>query len=387
MIDNRPVAPILPLTSVRFLAAFYVVLHHLNLSSWHLDASTFLGRFLCSGHVAVGFFFSLSGFILALVYLGTDRPFIVRKFWLARFARVYPMLVVSLLVAVPPYLRGLYKVVPHAALRGTAITFLGAASLLQAWVARFRDINAPAWSVSAEAFFYLIFPVFALWIWRRRGLSAFALTILFWGLALMVPLYVVHRHPGLFYQQVATRGARLQYIIQLAPVFRMFEFLSGISLCTIHRSLAVRLSPVQRTRWAYCCFLTAALLFFSVIAFAEHIPILVLNNGILLPASLLLIYALANAQGSLETIFSKKWFVVLGESSYALYLLHGPIMPYVDHFFPLASLWNCVLYIAVLIPTSVSAYFWIERPARKKILALAAQRPRVLIEQEVVSPN
>ena len=380
-------APILPLTSVRFLAAFYVVLHHSNLWRWQLDASTFLGRFLRSGHIAVGFFFVLSGFILALVYLDTDRVFYARQFWLSRFARVYPLLLSSILIGVPTYFVDQHRHVPRTALRGTAIAFVGAASLLQAWIARFRDINAPAWSLSDEAFFYLLFPLVAFAIWRWRGPRALGLMTLFWALSMLAPVLVVHHDPTLFYQQVGTSGARLQYFIQLAPIFRMFEFFAGISLCALHRTLADRYPARERARWAHACFFSSVGMFLLVVALAAHIPVMVLNNGILLPAFLLLIYALANAQGALATFFSHRWFVILGESSYALYLLHGPILPYVDHFLPVTSAAHWFAYVAVLLVASVMAFYWIERPARKKILALAEQRPRVLIEQEVIAPN
>ena len=73
--------PILPLTSVRFFAAFYVVLLHSVLWSNHVETSTWMGRFLRTGYTAVGFFFVLSGYILAYVYLDTDKPFNRRAFW------------------------------------------------------------------------------------------------------------------------------------------------------------------------------------------------------------------------------------------------------------------------------------------------------------------
>jgi peptidoglycan/LPS O-acetylase OafA/YrhL len=262
-----------------------------------------------------------------------------------------------------------------------------AASLLQAWIGRFRYINAPSWSLSAEAFFYVAFPFVAWWIWRRRDVRAFALMTLFWGLSLLVPLLVIYLDSSLFYQQNGTPGAELQYFIQLAPIHRMYEFFAGISLCALHTSVAHSHSAAKRSRWAYGCFALSIGLFLLVIALAAHIPVMVLNNGILLPAFLLLIYALANAQGALAAVFSHKWFVILGESSYALYLLHEPLFTYFDHFWPIAVPIHWLAYVASLLVISVAAFYGIERPARKMILALAAQRPRVLIEEEAIAPN
>jgi peptidoglycan/LPS O-acetylase OafA/YrhL len=304
--NTKPAAPILPLTSVRFLAAFYVVLHHSNLWIWGLDSSTFLGRFLRSGHVAVGFFFVLSGFILALVYLDTDRPFNRRKFWVARFARAYPLLLFSVIVAaLPVFLRTWRHQSLLAALKITVPNIAFGALLLQAWATRFRFFNAPSRSLSAEAFFYLVFPFVAFWIWRRPGTRAYALLALFWFLSLLVSILLVHHDPSLFYQQSDSR-ARIQYFVQLAPVFRIFEFFAGITLCSLHRSLALTHTPAQRSRIAYPCFFLAVGLFLLVIAFAAHIPVMALNNGILLPAFLLLIFALANMQGWLALLFSHR---------------------------------------------------------------------------------
>ena len=386
----KPAAPILPLTSVRFLAAFYVVLHHSNLWRWNLDSSTFLGRFLRTGHIAVGFFFVLSGFILSLVYLDTARPFVRRTFWLARFARAYPLLLFSVLVAAPPMFFGTWRhqgLLPALKVTLTNIAF--GALALQAWATRFRLLNAPSWSLSAEAFFYLAFPFLAFWIWRRattQAPRAFALLALFWGLSLAAPIFLVHHDPTLFYQQSDSR-ARIQYFVQLAPLFRIFEFFAGIALCGLHRTLTLTRTPAQRNRIAYASFFASIGVFLLVVAFAARIPVMVLNNGILLPAFCLLIYALANMQGWLQLLFSHRWFVILGESSYALYLLHNPIYIYIDHFHHIDSAPIWLFFIAVLLTASIASFYLLERPIRIKILALTAIKPRVLINQEATAPN
>ena len=382
---TKPAAPILPLTSVRFLAAFYVVLHHSNLWRWQLDDSTFLGRFLRSGHIAVGFFFVLSGFILALVYLNGDRPFSTRKFWIARFARAYPLLLFSVILAAPIMLGGLLKNYGFAhALRVTLINIVKGAMVLQSWATRFRMLNPPAWSLSCEAFFYLCFPFTAFWIWRnkpgRNPVSrAFLLLALFWGLSLVVPIAVMHYDPD--------ASARIQFFIQLAPIFRIWEFFAGIALCSLHRTLALTRTPAERSRIATYSFFAGIAFFLFVIAFAAHIPTMVLNNGVLLPAFCLIIFALANAQGWLALLFSHRWFVVLGEVSYAVYLIHSPIYSYIDHFHRIDSAPIWFGFVAVLMAASFAAYFGLERPLRIRILALTATRPHVIIQQEAVAPN
>jgi len=77
-----------PLTSIRFFAAFYVVLYH---TRWGVTPGSALDQSLSMGTASVSFFFLLSGYILALVYLRDGQPVPKRKFYVARFARIYPL--------------------------------------------------------------------------------------------------------------------------------------------------------------------------------------------------------------------------------------------------------------------------------------------------------
>ena len=92
------------LTSLRFFAAFYVVCFH---SLWNgtflpsLHRNSYLGKLIHLGYSQVSFFFLLSGYILAFVYLRDNRPIAARKFFLARFARIYPLLFLALLADTP----------------------------------------------------------------------------------------------------------------------------------------------------------------------------------------------------------------------------------------------------------------------------------------------
>jgi peptidoglycan/LPS O-acetylase OafA/YrhL len=80
------------LTTLRFIAASGIVLHHLRgpllpndaFAAWPLDN-------------AVSFFFVLSGFILAYTYPKLERPGAVRDFFVARIARIWPVHLVAAL--------------------------------------------------------------------------------------------------------------------------------------------------------------------------------------------------------------------------------------------------------------------------------------------------
>src|SRR5215468_10370217 len=84
-----------PLTSLRFIAAIWVLLYHFR---DHLGLD--LGRIglVANGYLGVDLFFTLSGFILAHVYLGEVESgrFAYGRFLRNRIARIYPMHVAAL---------------------------------------------------------------------------------------------------------------------------------------------------------------------------------------------------------------------------------------------------------------------------------------------------
>src|SRR5258708_486520 len=147
------------LTSLRFFAAFHVVIFHFQAMQVLIGPAWF--RKLSSiGYVGVSFFFVLSGFILVYTYAG--RPLILKSFWRARFARIYPAYAFSLLVMAPFFFFAVLTMnIPFFAwarghLKLASILVL---SLLQAWVPPAAlTWNAVAWSLSVEAFFYVLFP-------------------------------------------------------------------------------------------------------------------------------------------------------------------------------------------------------------------------------------
>src|SRR5260370_8948074 len=121
------------------------------------------------GYVGVSFFFVLSGFILVYTYAG--RPMILKNFWRARFARIYPAYAFSLLVTAPFFFYAVLTMnIPFFVWAKAHLKLASALvlSLLQAWVPQAAlTWNAVAWSLSVEPFFYLLFPFLLLLFVRR----------------------------------------------------------------------------------------------------------------------------------------------------------------------------------------------------------------------------
>jgi peptidoglycan/LPS O-acetylase OafA/YrhL len=146
------------LTSVRFFAALYVAIFHWAKMNRHGGWPTPIRNAAFTGYIGVPMFFVLSGFILSYNYAPDERrPNIDRRgFWAARFARIYPVYLLGLVIAFPFFLKDLSKAallnVAHVSLIGGTAT-----TLTQAWSpATACKWNCPGWTLSVEAFFYAV---------------------------------------------------------------------------------------------------------------------------------------------------------------------------------------------------------------------------------------
>src|SRR5579859_879943 len=170
---------IYPLTSVRFFAAFLVLFHH--------SVRIFLPVFSARGvrgaptdvagiislafPVSASFFFFLSGYVLSFVYLNNAKTLDKREFAAARFARLYPLYFVVLVLDTPELLvPEIHRYGVKVGLTKTAGILAANVAMLQAWKgSRLLRINMPSWSLCVEAFFYLCFPLLGALLWKLRG--------------------------------------------------------------------------------------------------------------------------------------------------------------------------------------------------------------------------
>jgi peptidoglycan/LPS O-acetylase OafA/YrhL len=346
------------LTSLRFFAALFVLSYHTLMIGRFPDVvppESFLGHFLNLGCVSVSFFFLLSGYILSMVYLRAGRAVRVGAFYRARFARVYPLYFLTLVADTPNLLvPRIAKYGLKSALLKTTVTFLGNAFLMQAWIVTLRGINNPNWSLSVEAFFYLIFPAIGMALWKLRGVK-------FWlaGAA----LYVV----GQLIVAVAAHhiaGSTPQFLAFLHPE----TFALGIILASWQvrsaRGVTARANP-----WVLSLVTGLALLAsFLVVYFYAYMPWVNMYDGLLAPIFACIIWAFSHSNWLPARLLSAPWLVVLGEASFGLYLIHMPILHVFEHMG-----WNLIpmlypVYLAVCIGLSVISFYYFETPIRKWIL-------------------
>ena len=332
-------ATLLELTSLRFIAAFAVlVLHYRDLLGPMPD---WLMRGIVGGQYGVTFFFILSGFILTHRYQGWFAGGVSesRYGWFLRFrlARIYPVYLLGLLLDTPWHLVERAQAAQLDSVGATwwaswLINLVG----LQAWVPAVPFAmfwNTPAWSVSAEFFFYATFPFVCGAIARhlrtplRLG-AAFMATVL-GGVALYaVVLDAMNGAPPL--------GAQAQYIVLVYnPVLRYSEFLAGClagQYFLLARQAAVPGDPGRRARDLVVLLALAAVAarvflpdYTGALRWRWLLDVSMKYAAFIVPFTAIVL-AVASGRTWLSALLRLRWMVLLGEASYALYIIHCPCL-------------------------------------------------------------
>lgn len=363
------------LTGLRFFAAFGVLLYHFGQNASYFtnhtgNISTFVHGLMSSGWAAVPFFFVLSGFILAYVY--TRKPTInKRAFWVARVARIYPIYVVALALAFLP--EAIWRAQPLLAEHPVEM-IAASLALLQAWIPQpLLWIDGPSWSLSVEAFFYLLFPLLiGPLVMKLNRLGAVTLAILSVAVAWVAVIIYLQHFPDGAILGTPPDGApsRVPWVVMAYnPLVHLPTFVLGAA---IGRFYLLERRPMPL---AWLQSIVAAVTLIVVLANWSHWPWMLLNDAALLPLYAWLILALAAEQGPLAWALSLPPIVVLGEASYGLYLIHIPIFEtfirYLPPSQPFFSIHVLAGYMALCVLVSVVFYFVIESPARRMIRKLA----------------
>ena len=356
------------MTSLRFVTALHVFFFHLEAS--RIVFAPEPARLLASvGYVGVSWFFVLSGFILTYSYAG--RTLQLAGFWRARWARVYPAYFVSLCLAAPLfiYVCCYAPLSPEmawiAAMRDHIVSFtLLAVVLLQAWVpAAALSINPVGWSLSAEAFFYLLFPLLLPW------LSTFSRRTLLWALP---GLGVVSVAMALGYVMLAPDGIRhVTYemnhltwlnVLRFNPMVRLPEFLIGVCGALVYLR-----RPVS-ARWSAPLVAGGMIALLAVTAFSNDIPYPVIHNGLLSLPFLAIIFGVALRPWWAAWL---EWrvFRMLGEASYSFFLTHGIVIALFfrpDGVRREHSFGEVLVCLAAAIVLAFALYRWVEQPVRRR---------------------
>lgn len=352
--------PQLPaLTGLRTLLACNLVLFHFT--------PPHLGVFRAvvdNSFVFVGFFLLLSGFVLTYNY--ADRPQLNKlDFWRARFARLYPIYLFSLVMSIT-LLAAEWQARPRGEFfAGLLLTPL----LLQGWSPQLATFwNTVAWTLSSEAAFYFAFPFLVRLPWPKSPLRLVALLLGLWALGMAPHAIYLHLNPD----HLAAPPDRYSSgfwlrAIKYTPFAYLCTFLAGVALGKLQGALT--LTPRQRTGVAAASLLALAVFFARAV---EHVPYLLMHGGLLVPLFAALTIGLSG-QNFIASAFAWKPIELLGQASYALFLLHFNFINLLRTYrvaerLHVAAFDPWISYAATL-ALAVAAMYLVERPARNAILA------------------
>lgn len=343
------------LTGIRFIAAMQVVFVH--------HGAGFVARLYAAAPMvdlgwlaawnALTFFFLLSGFILTYTYTGQmSAQGSWRRFWEARFARVYPVYLLALLLSYPFSRPGLKPA-------------LACLFMVQTWdpfhPGRAMAWNFTAWSLSCEAFFYLIFPCLlaAMVHLRLKHLRI---------LIAVTALFIVFGHTTLAEpEQIHAAWIAALFRWTPTPLRRLPEFVLGIGL-GLHY---LRSGRQQAHVWLLWAAIVAELVLLGTLH-GPWISLLVIPDAVLL-------YELAYGGTFVGRFLSVRVMLVLGGASYAIYLMQYPVRNLLSivltHVAPQwAASASAVLYPLVLIAFSTGVFLWFEEPTRRGLRKRFARR-------------
>lgn len=361
------------LTSLRFFAAAAVVLYHWNPATFSV-LPWWIRNLTTNGYHAVGFFFVLSGFVLTYSYYAPAEQNTLRcsdrLFWIARFARIYPVYLLALVLCTPVLVYSVF-VVDTTSTAAFVGALLFVPSLLQAWVPPLAMAwNPPAWSLSVEALFYAAFP----WL-ARKSRDRSPQVILSFSLAAVIIVaairVVVRDAPHAW---LPSSALAWQNFWDFWPLLHLPSFIFGMALGRVF------LSPrhIAPGLWSIL-FVSSVGLLFVVLMLKTRLPTICTTNVVLVPLYGVLILSSVESQGFLTGVLSHRSLVVLGESSYGIYILHNLIRIWFLKIVSWAGLeptgWFAHgAYWLVLLAACVGTFFYLETPARRYLSRTLASR-------------
>ena len=368
--------PALPaLSGVRTLLAIAIMLFHFT-----PPHTQWLHPVLDNSFIFVGCFFLISGFILTYNYGDRALTLVKRDFWFARFARLYPTYAFVLLLSLP-MLAAEWQSRPHTEFwQGLVLTPL----LLQGWSPSLATFwNTVAWTLSADVLLYFAFPyIILLWAqrggWLDRPSRVIGLLFLIWLVGITPhTLYYFLNPDHLPAQADRYTGTFWMRVLKYTPPVYLCTFLAGLALGKLHPLLP--LSARQRFAASLIALVSLGVFFYEV---SPHVPYVLVHGALLLPLFCMLILGLSGPN-PMTSLFSFKPLVILGETTFALYLLHFNVFEMIHNYHLPEHLHVTWLdpwfsYVAI-IALAYATVRWVEKPTRNLILqhSRARREPRI----------
>lgn len=326
---------------LRGLAALSIMIYHLSVwGSNKLDQHSFLGRL---GVYGVSIFYVLSGLTLFHVYFDKMKPSFndLKNFFLKRFFRIYPLLWLVIFLTLI-----LDKIVPSW--KGLFSNLSGLFGLIK-WNGYYAT---GTWSIGNELVFYLFFPVF-IFLSKKKPLLFYIFSLLLLGCFLYFA----------FYKLKINLSLSEQWYNYVNPLNQVFLFLGGYLIGYLFNKI-----QLSNKGSLLILLIAVSVLFF----YPGEGNIAVGINRVIFSASCFLICFVLYKKNAyrLPKIVDKP-LLMLGEASYALYLLHPIIWRALEkvfvHYptFPVSLVLKIICTAGLSLVVSYCIYYYFERSFMK----------------------
>ena len=345
------------LTGLRCFAAINIVFFHFSNPQWF----GWLAPVVNAGYVSVSYFILLSGFVLGYNYNARARAGQLDRvrFWKARFTRIYPIYLLSLLLSLGTLSKEYGSHTHGMFWAGIVLTPL----MLQGFIPSISTfLNTPAWTMSAEASYYVIFPWLARWkrperagpyLWKMAGV---------WMLGL-VPglLYIAFNPDGIAHPDRWSYGHWL-WALKYTPYTHVASFIFGVMLAELDELIA------RDSRLRLWLGLGGFAGIYGLLTLGPLMPYPIMHDGLLMPLFGCIVLGLAG-KNPLATLLGIRPLVFVGEASYCLYLLHFNLWnmihdSHVLNWLGLARFDPWLSYV-LLIAMAVTTLYLVEKPAQR----------------------
>jgi peptidoglycan/LPS O-acetylase OafA/YrhL len=406
------------LTGLRFVAAFSVLIAHavstilasyeapLNAIYWLRQASGF----------GMTLFFVLSGFVIHYNYASLvtgERQGGVGAYLWARFARLYPLFLLMLMVNVLASSRHLAAWAGHPEAFDSILQALPYFLIsVQSWfyvpigdsglISAIGGGSPLSWSISTEWFFYFLYPVVAwLVLELRRPLFTVAVTLIWCAVWIEITTTLYDSTVDINTWAVGRYGAIagsydhgpdsfVHWLLYFSPYLRMGEFMLGTFVAQLYVQLRDR--PVSETEYRIGLgVLLVAVISAFLITWVSYSPLFPGNifrkmdtNFALAPTVALLIFCAARYRSFASRMLTTRPAIVLGDASYSIYLVHYVVLMVVVKLMGpsghgvIADVATLVVVLGVILALSVAMFTYYEAPARKWLRAQWGNDRRVL---------
>lgn len=358
-VDIRKPDRLNALTGLRSFAAINIVLFHFSNPQWF----GILAPVVNAGYASVSFFILLSGYVLAYNYAARARAGQLDsvRFWKARFTRLYPIYFLSLLLA--------WRIVPEEYHAHTPTMFWTGMALspllLQGWIPQIATfLNTPAWTMSAESFYYMLFPWMARWKRPDRPKPILARMAVIWALGLIPGvLYVIYNPDGIPHPDRYSYGPWLQ-ALKFTPLPHLMSFVFGVMLAGLDELIP------RKARMRLLIGAAGFVVTFLILWSASYIPYALIHDGFLMPWFGCIVLGLAG-DNPLARVFALRPLVFVGEASYCLYLLHFNFWNLIHDTHVLNRLhlaqFDPWISYGILVGLALLALHFVEKPAQRKL--------------------